>query len=87
MNVIFRVCIDNADVIALFPNNESWDRQGNISCYQHVGQHGGANWSWVLSATRPAQAVEYADLLRELKGIGYTDLTIRKRRTYNERTI
>lgn len=39
-----------------------------ITCYAHVGQHGGADRVW-LKMGRPAKPEEYADLLRELRGI------------------
>ncbi len=38
--------------------------------YQHVGQHGAAS-SELVRELRPATPAEYADLLAELKDIGY----------------
>lgn len=82
--VIFRVWKSGSgkgDVIALFPL-EKWDDRGMSLCqsYEHVGQHGGANYNGVMNRTRPATPAEYADLRRELEGIGYA-LDVRKRWT------
>lgn len=68
--VVFRVW-PNQNVIALFPY-EPFDRIG-LFCdsYEHIGQHGAADYLGVLSATRPATKDEYADLYAELESIGY----------------
>ncbi len=55
--------------IALFPDIDA-DR-GTCQSYEHIGQHGGADLELVLSLTRPASQVEYADLKAELGEIGY----------------
>ena len=68
--VIFRVI--HGEVLALFPTlpykgNTPWGYP-YITCYAQVGQHGEA----LRSATqdgRLATPAEYADLLRELRGI------------------
>ena len=73
--VIFRKW-SNGDVIALFPDIDAGG--GYCSSYEHIGQHGGADYALVVAATKPA--TEYADLLAELKGLGYDDLVIRQRR-------
>ncbi len=61
----------NGGIIALFPEIPS-DIHGyyNMS-YEHVGQHGGADFSSVIARTVPATAEESADLKRELESIGY----------------
>jgi hypothetical protein len=74
--VIFRKWKDNGDIIAFFPDDD-WGR-GLIGSYMHTGQHGGAMYP---CDTVPASPEEYADLLAELKQVGYDDLVIRKRRT------
>lgn len=70
--VIFRV--DRAvphDVFALFPTIPS-DNYGKFcTCYQHVGQHSGADYYHCIRASRPAKPNEYADLKAELEGRGY----------------
>lgn len=75
--VIFRTWKSTNSVIALFP----YDTFGNGTCtsYEHVGQHGGANYSGVMEATRPATPEEYADLKTELESIGYNLRVIEKR--------
>ena len=75
--VIFRVWPDGA-VIALFPE-EPGDRMGfDCVCYEHVGQHGGADYRACVEMTRPAEPGEYDALAQELAAIGY-DLEIRRR--------
>ena len=72
--VIFRKWKGNGDVIAFFPDQ----RDGPyIGSYEHIGQHGNA--SYPHPQTEPASANEYADLLAELRSIGYDDLRIVKR--------
>ena len=72
--VIFRKWKDTGDVIAFFPDQK--DRE-YIGSYEHIGQHGNATYPH--RGTVPATPDEYADLLAELKRIGYDDLRIVKR--------
>ena len=83
--VIFRVWKGQHGfgVIALFPEEDA--SPGYCSSYEHVGQHGGADYSVVISRTRPASPAEYEALRQELESIGY-DLEIRSRRCYGKRT-
>lgn len=78
--VVFRVWKDpkyHNGVIALFPyENEG---QGNCLSYEHVGQHGPAHYTGVMSITRPATPEEYADLKEELESIGYRLRIVQKR--------
>jgi Fe-S cluster assembly ATPase SufC len=75
--VIFRVFTTKPrDVIALFP--ELWESRGMITSYQHIGQHGAADYAKVIDMSRPAREGEYEDLLAELMERGY-DLIIRQR--------
>jgi len=68
--VIFRVY--KGELCAYFPTMK-WDRNGwQIACYAHVGQHGGADRSW-LKMGRLATETEYAPLLRELRQIYETN--------------
>jgi hypothetical protein len=77
--VVFRVWRAHPrSVIALFPD-DVYDNYGNCMSYEHVGQHGAADYARVLRLTRPAKLAEYADLARELERIGYS-LDIRTRR-------
>ena len=72
---------DHHGVIALFPEVEH--RWPLCNSYEHVGQHGGADYSGVVAATRPASESEYRDLKEELESLGYNLLIrtkwIRKR--------
>lgn len=69
--VIFRVFKDGGDVLALFPDIQ--EGPGQCLSYQHVGQHGAADLSLRTDdTTRAAVAAGYADLLQELRAIGYT---------------
>jgi hypothetical protein len=71
--VVFRKWYRKSDgngVIALFPQ-EMADAV-HVSCFEHVGQHGSADYTGVLSRTRAAKPAEYADLMRELESEPYT---------------
>ena len=70
IEVMFRKYTDkSAEILAVFPY-EAHDRAARfVSCYAHIGQHGGAQMAHVLSATRPAKPDEYAELYEELQGI------------------
>ena len=77
--VIFRVWRGkDGDVFALFPHLKGG--RDLSTAYQHVGQHSAADYGLCIQNSRPAKPSEYADLARELRGIGY-GLTIRQRRT------
>lgn len=63
----------NGAVLALFPMIPGTYKIGEVTCYQHIGQHGSADLSHVVSGTVPVDA-DHADareLLAELRGIGY----------------
>lgn len=78
--VIFRKWPDG-DILALFPTVPG-DVFGNLcNSYEHVGQHGNADYHGCIRQTKPAKPSEYADLKKELGRIGY-NLVIRKRATY-----
>ena len=74
--VIFRTWA-KGDVIALFPDIEA----GLFSCgsYMRVGQHGAADYRYVVEQTRQANVSEYADLVTELREIGYNLNVVRHR--------
>lgn len=73
--VIFRRFKDG-EVIALFPYQIE-DHKGNVLSYMHTGQHSAASLD-IIQYTVLAQPSEYADIQKELEGIGYL-LDIRKR--------
>ena len=69
--VVFRKWRDTGSVIALFPEIPT-DRQGwYCEAYEHVGQHGGADYHGVIQASRPAKPTEYRSLANDLDRIGY----------------
>lgn len=71
--VIFRVWRANPKtVIALFPYEIADARGLYCSSYEHIGQHGGADYNGVIAATRPATADEYSSLKSELESYPYT---------------
>ena len=62
---------NGGDIIALFPELPA-DHKGRFcDAYEHVGQHGGADYHGVVQAARPVTPDETAPLLRELERIGY----------------
>ncbi len=78
--VVFRKWYRKSDgngVIALFPlvsaqgGRAYGDASGMVQSFEHVGQHGAADYAGVLSRTRPAKPAEYADLLKELESPPY----------------
>lgn len=77
--VIFRVWTNTTHgIIALFPDNKFDVGGSHCSSYQHIGQHGAANYPYVIQQTRPAIESEYKDLFDELTKVGY-NLEVRKR--------
>lgn len=78
MKVIFRKFKQGGAIIALFP--EQVNRLNlMVGSYMHAGQHSDADYTGVIAATTPAKESEYAELLAELKQIGYNDLMVMKR--------
>jgi hypothetical protein len=67
--VVFRKWKDGGYVIAFFPLEA--ETKGLCSSYEHVGQHGCADYKLCLGRTLPATQKEYAGLKRELEGLGY----------------
>jgi len=77
--VIFRVWTRadaRGDVIAFFPDQEA--NPGMVGAYEHIGQHGEADYYGLLKVTRPATPEEYAPLLKELKNVGYVLRVVRR---------
>jgi hypothetical protein len=59
-------------VFALFPLDPATSDGRYCECYQHGGQHSAADYVGCIATSRPAHPSEYAPLLRELIGAGYT---------------
>lgn len=66
--IIFRKWVGSGGIIALLPDNPS--NPGMVDMYEHIGQHGEGS-PGIIRATALAKPQEYADLLAELKQIGY----------------
>lgn len=76
--VVFRKWRKDGEIIALFP--EQTNRTSlMVDSYMHVGQHSDADYNAVIAATVPASEPEYADLLSELKRIGYENIRVARR--------
>jgi len=68
---IFRVW-ENGNVIAFFPEVPASLDGSLCQSYEHVGQHGGADYLRCVGQTRPATLSERWRLTLELREIGYT---------------
>jgi hypothetical protein len=69
---------DDSDVFALFPVLPA-DNAGYLcTSYQHIGQHGAADYGHCVRNSRPAKEAEAADLLAELRSIGYNPRPIKR---------
>ena len=69
--VVFRRWRDSSNIIALFPALPA-DLFGDYcDAYEHVGQHGGADFFGVVQQTTPCSSEQSADLTDELTRIGY----------------
>jgi len=84
--IMFRKIIKSEDfndiIVAIFPDIQESGCDDVVMCYQHVGQHSGACWDWVIGSTCRATPAEYKDLLSELVNrVGYDNLRIVQRRS------
>ena len=77
--VLFRVGKDGI-VFALMPY-ELADITGSVMSYQHLGQHGSADYDYCLRTSKNATTEQALSLYKELEGIGY-NLEVIKRRNY-----
>jgi hypothetical protein len=83
MKVIFKKF--KGEIIALFP--EVIGDAGKVdTCmsYQHIGQHGSASVHLPWKTCKPE---EYADLLQELKSLGYSDLYVGSKFTVKDQKL
>ena len=71
IRVIFRRWRDTGTLIALFPGLPADYEGWFCDAYEHVGQHGGADYHGVIQATQPVNVEEAAPLAEELERIGY----------------
>jgi hypothetical protein len=78
-DVIFRKHKDG-EVFAIFPGLVGTSTPYDCSCYAHIGQHSCCDPYWCSRVYKLAKPLEYRDLLKELRRIGYR-LRIMKRMT------
>lgn len=76
--VVFRRYSDG-QIIALFPDVPWSGRRDEIISYMHLGQHGVADYRYVVATTKPATEKESAGLLNELRQVGYNNIRVIKR--------
>ena len=77
--VIFRRF--RGEIIALFPYEKEKDRL--CLSYMHIGQHGSANYPYIISDSKPVKETEYKPLFDELQSIGY-NLTVKQKASYKK---
>ena len=77
--VIFRKF--KGEILALFPY-DICNYNGDITCYAHIGQHGSANYKYVISNSKPINKPKSLDLYSELINRGY-NLKPVKRQNYS----
>jgi hypothetical protein len=83
--VVFRRWRDTGGVIALFPELPADLGGDHCDAYEHVGQHGGADYYGVIQQTTPCSIAQLADLAAELRTIGYRLRPIKRaRRVHHE---
>jgi hypothetical protein len=84
-DVIFRIDTSKdfkGTVFALFPH-EVCDQRGNVTTYQHIGQHSGGDYRTCLEKSRLATSKESESLKKEMEGLGY-NINVVKKQTYKK---
>ena len=76
--VVFRRWRETGGVIALFPELPADLGGDHCDAYEHVGQHGGADFHGVVQHTKPCSPDDAADLVAELRTIGYRLRPVRR---------
>lgn len=64
-------------IFAILPH-EIADNKGNVTTYQHIGQHSSGEYQVCIQMSRPATEIEYKDLKTELESIGYNVKVVKK---------
>jgi hypothetical protein len=80
--VIFRKDRKSGEIYAIFPYILC-DFEGNVTVYQHIGQHSAGDLQHCIRTSSLAKEEEYKDLKSELESIGYK-LDVRKRLQYGK---
>ena len=78
--VIFRYWKDS--VIAIFPEIPGDSNPYNCLSYQHIGQHGTCDPSYIIRNSKPATGQQHHDLKAELESMEY-DLKVISRQSSN----
>ena len=74
--VVFRV-YRQGEVIALLPELPGDAAPDSCVSYLHVGQHGSADYEFVISITSPATEKQYRSLKAEMEALGYSLLPVK----------
>lgn len=85
-DVVFRIDTTKdfkGTVFALLPHDVC-DYKGNVTTYQHVGQHSGADYKHCISTSKPASPGEYADLKSELESNYSYKLNVIRKQNYSK---
>lgn len=82
--VIFRK-YNSGEVIALFPTLAGYKTY--CTSYSHIGQHGIADYGFVVQQTIPATEEESKDLKQELVEIGYNMKVYRRRQPWMSQAL
>ena len=71
--VLFRIeRRKGGEVTAVFPCEPDDMSGDSMTCYAHIGQHGGCSFEWLANGNhRRATPEEFADLKRELESAPY----------------
>ena len=67
-NIVFRKDKKDGEICAVFLD-DIFNHDYKLTCYAHIGQHGGCCIGWLYHDTVPATKWEYESLLKELTGI------------------
>ena len=71
------------EIIALFPYELYNNSKASVISYMHIGQHGEADYSYIIQNSKLATKKEYSELKKELEGQGY-NLKVIKRINYDK---
>jgi len=75
---------EGGGILALFPLEQ--ERGYLCTSYEHIGQHGAADYVGCIMRTKSAKPEEYADLKKELESEPYNyNLVVKKRRPNSRR--
>ena len=84
--VIYRKFKDGEEIIAVFPELSYpgfVSRKGLVLSYEHIGQHGEADYDHIIKMTTIAFPKDYEVLKAQLEDLGY-DLEITTHKEYQK---